>query len=86
MEGGNTEGWARAVPKMPQEKAKAMAEALGQQIGKALYIEENGAAMPLPMYERANKMMMADSGEGGSTLAPGEISISYSVSVRFVLQ
>ncbi|MDN4165776.1 SIMPL domain-containing protein [Cytophagales bacterium LB-30] len=72
--------------KNAQEKAKAMAEALGQQIGKAIYIEENGAAMPVPMYERANKMMMADSGEGGSSLAPGEIIITYSVSVRFVLQ
>lgn len=66
-----------------KKKAEEYVSALGQNIGPAIQITENGASAPQPMpVMRMSKMMESDVQE---TLAPGEMTITSTVSVSFVL-
>jgi len=66
-------------------KATEYAAALGQQIGAAITISEQGAAIP-PMQK--NRMMAFSAEDAGSApaMAPGELEIRVQVQVSFVLR
>lgn len=66
-----------------KEKAKEYAGVLGQNIGKALMIAEEGtsAPQPQPMY----KVAMAEMDSTQRTLAPGELTITSKIQVSFEL-
>ena len=74
--------------KAAKEKAMALAEALGQKIGKPITISEGTSAQPY--YKRAmqNSVRAMDAGaeESGGSIAPGEIKIEANVSVTFELE
>jgi uncharacterized protein YggE len=81
---------ARALAmKAAQEKAAALAAAVGQKIGKAITIEEEGTSPggPPPNYS-ANTVSYDRSGSGDSegTLALGLIKVNARVTVKFVLE
>jgi uncharacterized protein len=83
---------ARALAmKAAQEKAAALAGAVGQKIGRAYSIEEERpAARDLSMVNSSSNSFStvetaADSSWEG-TLAPGKIKISARVTVKFVLE
>jgi hypothetical protein len=64
-------------------KAEEYASVLGQSIGKAIQISEfQQVSNPGPMFRSA---MAMDSGNAEQTLAPGEMQVSVSVNVSFVL-
>jgi uncharacterized protein YggE len=72
--------------KTAREKATALAQALGQEVGKAHSIEE----VAEPDYERtrqvqANAYAFAENGVHARSIAPGQTSISASVIVSFDL-
>ena len=82
---------ARAMAmKAAQEKAQALANAVGQKIGKALTIEEEvpGAARySLPnVSSNAVSFDRSDSTDSEGTLALGLIKVSARVTVKFELQ
>lgn len=63
-------------------KAKEFAEALGQQIGHALLIDE----VQTDHYQPIHRMeMKADSSAGQETIAPGEMEVTVKVNVSFAL-
>ncbi|RXG15460.1 hypothetical protein DSM03_102309 [Leeuwenhoekiella aestuarii] len=66
-----------------KEKAREYAGVLGQNIGKALLIAEQGTSspQPQPMY----KMAMAEMDSTQRTLAPGELTITSKIQVSFEL-
>ncbi|PHQ28496.1 SIMPL domain-containing protein [Leeuwenhoekiella nanhaiensis] len=67
-----------------KQKAEAYAGVLGQNIGKALLIAEQGTSspQPQPMY----KMAVAESMDSGrNTIAPGEITVTSTIQVSFEL-
>lgn len=69
-----------------KEKATAYAGALGQSIGKAVQISEQGSSAPQPPMYKA-RMMSADmESGGGETIAPGELTISSRIQVSFELK
>jgi len=69
-----------------QTKATEYAGSLGQQIGKAVYIREfQRSNSPGPVLRSAMAMDEAG-GNGGSTLAPGEIEVRVAVYVGFELK
>lgn len=68
-----------------KEKAKVFADALGQDLGKAIYISESNNHYPGPMYKT---MAMESSARGGNdkqTIAVGEMQIKVDVQVNFAL-
>ncbi|MFD0975770.1 SIMPL domain-containing protein [Salinimicrobium gaetbulicola] len=68
-----------------QKKAKELANALGQDIGKAQSISEAGGGnYPQPMYKAA--MMDVAQEESEETIAPGEMEITIRVNAAFVLE
>ena len=73
--------------KAAKEKAKALAETLGSEIGEPLLIEEDagGQSMfPVPMY--SNNMRTVENANGGSDgIAKGKIPIKMRVKVSFRL-
>jgi uncharacterized protein YggE len=72
-----------------QEKASAMAKEIGQSIGKAYSITEEG---PPPYYSQSNSNFSYDRAAGQqassdeSTIALGQISITARVTVSFELK
>jgi uncharacterized protein YggE len=77
--------------KLAMKDAKAKAEdyvsVLGQKVGKAFVISDNSQIYhPQPMYSAMRMKEAADSGAANETLAIGEIEITASVSVSFVLE
>jgi len=65
-------------------KATEYAGVLGQSIGKAVRISEfNQANTPQPMMYKSSAMREGDS--SGQTMAPGEMEISMTVNVSFIL-
>ena len=82
MEAYEAEARKKAVADA-KEKAKEYAGVLGQNIGKALMIAEQGksAPQPQPMY----KMAMAEMDSTQRTLAPGELTITSKIQVSFEL-
>jgi hypothetical protein len=82
---------ARALAmKAAQEKAAALAGAVGQKIGKAITIEEEmpGRASYSPPNMSANTVTFdrSDSTESEGTLALGLIKVSARVTVKFMLE
>ena len=84
---------ARAMAmKAAQEKAAALAAAVGQRIGKAIIIEEEGAGragLGLPNVSLSSNAVSYDRGgstESEGTLALGLIKVSARVKVKFVLE
>lgn len=70
-----------------KEKATAYAGALGQTIGKAVQISEQGSAAPQPpMYKARMMSVEMDSSGGGETIAPGELTITTKIAVSFELK
>jgi len=71
-------------------KAGAMANALGQGIGKAIRIDEHGssgrwATVSAPNYSNIVLNERSGSGGFGATVAAGTISITVTIGVHFVL-
>ena len=69
-----------------KDKAIAYAGALGQTIGKAVQISEQGSSSPQPPIYKARMMSMEADASGGETIAPGELTIVSKISVSFELQ
>lgn len=68
-----------------KKKAEDYAKALGQSVGKAIYIsDQSSSVMPMPRNMML-KGYAADSSAMEETLAIGEIEITASVSIRFTL-
>ena len=68
-----------------KEKAQAYAAVLGQKIGKAVMISEQGSAspQPRPLY----KMAVAESMDSSqNTLAPGEMTVTSEIQISFQLK
>ncbi|MFH1454700.1 MAG: SIMPL domain-containing protein [Armatimonadota bacterium] len=71
--------------KAAYEKAKALAGELDQKIGKPYMIQEN--AVNRYYGARAQNVMASEgSGQSEDTLAPGEITVNASVTVKFELE
>lgn len=69
-----------------KEKAASYAQALGQSIGKAVYIRESESDNPQPpMYKSRMLSTPMNNGDGGETIAPGELTYISRVSVSFEL-
>lgn len=64
-------------------KAQEYADALGQEMGRALYLSESSSSSPMPMFKVSNMAMATESLD---TLAAGEMEVSVSVQVAFELQ
>jgi uncharacterized protein len=77
-----------AAVKAAKDKAEAMAAALGQEIGKAIYIEENRSFLPV-MQTNVSGMRSSRSGED-SIPDPGlsfnTMDLYSGVTVRFILK
>jgi uncharacterized protein YggE len=67
-----------------REKAAAMAKELGARLGKVRLIEEGGSSFGRLAYANASSNAGAD-GPGADGFAPGQISITADVTVRFEL-
>ena len=69
-----------------KKKALGYAAALGQKVGKAVYIGEFTKQTGQPkLMNRMATMMELDASGGGQTLAPGEMEIRTTVHVSFML-
>ena len=69
-----------------REKAQEYAQALGQQIGKAIEIRESGSSGVQPILRAsAVKLEAYDSSASGPQIAPGELEITSRVNVSFLL-
>lgn len=72
--------------KTAKEKADAMARAIGQSVGKAIYISEGITQRPFAAGLAANTFAAAGSAsEPVATFAPGSIKVTAQVTVTFVL-
>lgn len=68
-----------------KKKAEDYAKALGQQVGKAIFVSDQSSSIsPMPRNIML-KSYAADAGALEETLAIGEIEITSSVSVRYIL-
>lgn len=84
-EEAQAEARAKAV-RDAKKKAEQIAGHLEQKLGKAISVEEQTAAPPMPFHRG---MMMSQKGlgeESGDALALGQIPVRASVTVRFELQ
>jgi uncharacterized protein YggE len=63
-------------------KAEAMAAALGVSLGPILDAREGGYSIERPEFAQA-RMMAMDAGGGGTPVAPGQVTISASVTLRY---
>lgn len=69
-----------------QRKASAMAEQLGQRIGRAVQIVDSSSGGPAPPMPQQMRMMAAEAAPSQEPLtAPGEIEVNASVTVTFLL-
>ena len=69
-----------------RHRATTYAQAIGQSIGKAISISEQGESYPQPKLLAGRAMAMEAASDAlGETIAPGELTISMQVSVRFLL-
>jgi uncharacterized protein YggE len=80
----------RKAVQQAKQKATLLAGDLGARIGRVYNINEGGGQGPMPIFGKvANQRMMAESmagDAGGPTLAAGQIIISSSVEVSFLLE
>ncbi|PRX40942.1 SIMPL domain-containing protein [Salegentibacter salegens] len=68
-----------------KEKAEALAEPLGQTVGKAFMISEGSSNNYQPVYGSMRIKGSADEASNQETIAPGEMEISIDVNVAFQL-
>jgi uncharacterized protein len=69
-----------------KEKATTLVGAVGSKLGRAYTInEENNVYQPV-MYKRAMMAMDAGGNSEGSTMAPGEITVTTTVQTSFVIE
>jgi uncharacterized protein YggE len=73
-----------------KQKAIALTSELGSKIGRVYHIQEQtGPGNPMPLYrtQMANSMMeSAGGGASGPTISVGQLVVSASVEVRFVIE
>jgi uncharacterized protein len=72
-----------------KQKAQALTGELGSKLGRVYSITEQGVPGPIPMYraQMANKMSEASFADSsGPTIALGQLIISQSVEVSFVIE
>ena len=67
-----------------KDKAQQYAQVLGQSIGKAVAITENGVSNFVPLQRAMMKTSSADA--SAETLSPGEMEITQEVSISFELK
>lgn len=78
--------------KAAQEKAQALAQAIHQNIGKAIYIQELNYNAYMPMLNKSVNMMVRGAAPESANNAPEpniefeKIKLEYSILVRFALQ
>ncbi len=68
-----------------KEKAEALAEPLGQTVGKAFMISEGSGNNYQPVYRAMEMKASSDQASNQETIAPGEMEVSIEVSVAFQL-
>lgn len=68
-----------------KEKAKALAEPLGQKVGKAFMINESSSNNFQPVYRAMEMQASSDKASNQETIAPGEMEIEIKVNVAFQL-
>lgn len=76
----------RMAIRAAKEKAELLAREIGQTIGPAHSITEGGEQAPRPMTQNVSAGLMTDASGNESALAPGSLSITAQVTVRFRLQ
>jgi uncharacterized protein YggE len=72
--------------KAAQEKANLFAREIGQTIGQAYSITESGDYTPRAATQNVSSTISGDLSESESAIAPGSISVTAQVTVRFRLQ
>lgn len=68
-----------------KQKAEALAEPLGQTVGKAFKISEGSSNNNQPVYRAMEMKASSDQASNQETIAPGEMEISIEVNVAFQL-
>lgn len=68
-----------------KEKAEALAEPLGQTVGKAFKINEGSSNNYQPVYRTMEMKASSDQASNQETIAPGEMEVSIDVNVAFQL-
>ena len=66
-------------------KAEALAEPLGQTVGKAFMISEGSSSNYQPVYRAMEMKAYADQASNQETIAPGEMEVNIKVNVAFQL-
>ena len=66
-------------------KAEALAEPLGQTVGKAFMISEGSSSNYQPVYRAMEMKASADQASNQKTIAPGEMEVNIKVNVAFQL-
>jgi uncharacterized protein YggE len=71
-----------------KQKATALTTELGAKVGRVYSINENTTGgRPMPMYAEAAMMKTMDSAGGeGPTIAGGEVIVTSTVSVSFIIE
>jgi uncharacterized protein len=71
-----------------KQKATALANELGTKVGRVYNIHEQaGPSYPSPLYRGANKMMESAAADaGGPTISLGQLLVTASVEVSFILE
>ena len=66
-------------------KAEALAEPLGQTVGKAFMISEGSSSNYQPVYRAMEMKASSDQASNQETIAPGEMEVNINVNVAFQL-
>lgn len=82
--GPRREALKRAVAEA-RAKAEAMAEALGLRLGEVLEADEGGVNVRLPQLGRTAVRMEAAMGGAPTPVAPGDVTVSAGVTLRYRL-
>ncbi|HLV46483.1 MAG TPA: SIMPL domain-containing protein [Flavobacterium sp.] len=85
MEKYESEARKKAVQNA-QKKAQDYAQALGQNVGTAIVVSENGAQAVFPRMYQMKAAAYAESDTAAQTLAEGEIEITANVNITFQLK
>lgn len=71
-----------------RKKAETLAGPLGKKVGQVIFLQDNNAASPGPVFLKAG-LMAADAFRGGTAedqVSPGQIIVKASVTARFELE
>lgn len=85
MEKYESEARKKAVQNA-QKKAQDYAQALGQNVGTAIVVSENGAQAVFPRMYQMKAAAYAESDTAAQTLAEGEIEITANINITFQLK